>query len=146
MVAKNRIADEGEAPPEVEKPAATPAALKLSPLAWAHRKGLLIAGTNQPWVEPHARGGHAEASNLYGWENHAHHYQGERAFVLTEVDYDKARETAVNWGAEGVELHAPAWPWREGERVKPRSVAEARKAENEAAAKAKAERKAKAAQ
>jgi hypothetical protein len=131
-------------PPANDEPSTAPAtetALKRSPAAWAHFKGLLVSDAKKPWVEPHARGGHAEASNLYQWHEHAHHYQGEAAFKLTEADYDKARETALNWGAEGVELHAPAWPWRKDERPMPQSVEQTRKAAREAADKAKAERK-----
>lgn len=132
---------EGEAPPadgQVKPPEAA-GPLKLSPAAWAHRKGLLISGAKQPWVEPHARGGHAEATNLYGWDAHAHHYQGESAFALTESDYDKARETALAFPA--VELHAPAWPWSKDERPMPLSVEQTRKAAREAADKAKAARR-----
>jgi hypothetical protein len=142
-MAKNR---EGEAAPADlgvggEAPPKSPVggAIELTPAAWAHRKGLLISGAKQPWVEPHARGGHTEAANLYGWNAHAHHYQGDAAFTLTEADYDKARETALAFPA--VELHARAWPWKEGERAMPKSVVETRKAEREAADKAKAERR-----
>jgi hypothetical protein len=134
---------EGEAAPE------QPSAVKRTPAEWAHLKGLLVSGAKQPWVEPHARGGHAEAANLYGWNVHAHHYQAKdlgdgkvdasAVFVLTESDYDKAREAALAFPA--VELHAPAWPWKKEERPMPQSVEQTRKAAREAADKAKAERR-----
>ena len=104
-----------ETPPEKPKPAPKAAAAeKLTPLEWARRKGLLVEATpERPWVEPHAKGFHACAEQLYGWLWHAANYQDpKQAFTLTEADYDKALETASRFPEVPVHEAALAPGWK----------------------------------
>jgi hypothetical protein len=95
---------------------AAPTAPTATPNEWAAKLGLVkLADPQLPQTVTVYNWKHAAADKLYGWSEHAYHYQGaEHAFRLTEEDYRKALEAAAQYPC--TEPHAPALPESQAKR------------------------------
>jgi len=144
MANKNKVSPDADAsladelatetpPPPADAPAgdAPPVAAvveKLTPTAWARRKGFIVEGQ-----EPYAKGFHSSAEQLHGWAWHAHNFQNPKdAFELTEADYDAALVAASQFPAKPAHeaALAPHFP----KPVVPKQIADACAAADLAAA------------
>lgn len=67
---------------------------QFTPDAWGKKLGHFKAGDPRlPQNVPHFDAQHAAADALYGWSQHAYHYQAA-PFTITEADYVAALEAA----------------------------------------------------
>lgn len=97
------------AAPGVEAPATAPVPVTATPEVWAERLGLIQrANPRLPQSQTVPHWTHAAANKLYGWSDHAYHYQGEAPFELTEDDYRKALAAAAQYPVRAP--HPPALP------------------------------------
>ena len=81
--------------PEPAAPART--AEWHTPAGWAERLGMIVkADPRMPQQETHAKPEHAAADALYGWTQHAYHYQAPGdAFFFDEATYHAALRSAM---------------------------------------------------
>ena len=76
------------------KPSQPRQEIRRTPAEWAERLGLIQkADPRLPQQHTVAHWTHAAASELFGWERHAYHYQADR-FEVTEEQYRTALKAA----------------------------------------------------
>jgi hypothetical protein len=127
----NKAAPKGE-PKADEQAKASPAPSKptRTPLEWAELLGFVNRvnptieaaikaagepGAHAPQLERTFHWKHAAADRLYGWSEHAYHFQAdEDRFLITEEDYRKALDAAADYPCSAP--HAPALPESQTER------------------------------
>jgi hypothetical protein len=94
--------------PSAPAPSSSTGPEKRTPAEWAAKRKLTKARDprlpqSTDWVHP----SHAVADKLYGWSEHAYHFQAEdQRFLLTEADYVAGLQTAGQFPT--VAPHAPA--------------------------------------
>ncbi len=90
----------------------------LTPHDWAVRHGEFKAKTAAPQSQAHYGWRHAAADALFGWSDHAYHFQAEAdRFLLTEQTYKDALDRAAAFPVVEA-LPAEAFPRSQDERRK----------------------------
>lgn len=94
---KPRAAPKRAALPAQQPAASAPAAPRKTPEQWAEQLGhIKRADPRIPQSVTHADWQHAAADALYGWSEHAYHYQAQ-PFLLTQEQYEAALAAAARY-------------------------------------------------
>jgi len=82
--------------------------MHLTPAKWAEKLGFIApANPNLPQQERHAKWEHAAADRLFGWSDHAFHFQAKAdVFEITEEAYREALRIAAVYPLEAPNLQA----------------------------------------